>query len=152
MDINDCLAVRLTSLDDSGVEREWPVIASGLLAWEDFPESEWNRHLPWRFLDLADALPPGAPGAGTAVQICLDVEERASRRRRRVVARSLGASRATFSWDDVSGAPGSFEVILDLGEPGGAAQVARLEVESGEVALESHVRIRGDHIEDLLGG
>lgn len=149
MDINDCLAVRLTSLDDSGVEREWPVIASGLLAWEDFPESEWNRHLPWRFLDLADALPPGA---GTAVQICLDVEERASRRRRRVVARSLGASRATFSWDDVSGAPGSFEVILDLGEPGGAAQVARLEVETGEVALESHVRIRGDHIEDLLGG
>ncbi|MFM7077535.1 MAG: hypothetical protein ACKO3G_15935 [Planctomycetaceae bacterium] len=149
MDINDCLAVRLTSLDDSGVEREWPVIASGLLAWEDFPESEWNRHLPWRFLDLADALPPGA---GTAVQICLDVEERASRRCRRVVTRSLGASRATFSWDDVSGAPGSFEVILDLGEPGRAAQVARLEVESGEVALESHVRIRGDHIEDLLGG
>ena len=149
MDINDCLAVRLTSVDDAGVEREWPVIASGLLAWEDFPESEWNRHLPWRFLDLADALPPGT---GTAVQICLDVEERASRRRRRVVTRSLGASRATFSWDDVTGAPGSVEVILDLGEPGGAAQVARLEVESGEVALESHVRIRGDHIEDLLGG
>lgn len=149
MDINDCLAVRLTSRDDAGVEHEWPVIASGLLAYEDFPESDWNRHLPWRFLDLADALPPGA---GTPAQICLDVEERVGGRRRRVVTRSLGASRATFSWDDVNGAPGSFEVILDLGEPGGAAQVARLEVEAGEVALESHVRIRGDHIEDLLGG
>lgn len=149
MDINDCLSVRLTSRDDSGVEREWPVIASGLLAYEDYPEAEWDRHLPWRFLDLADALPPGA---GPARQICLDVEERASRLRRRVVTRTLGSSRATFSWDDVTGAPGSFEVILDLGEPGGAAQVARLEVDSGEVALESHVRIRGDHIEDLLGG
>lgn len=149
MDINDCLSVRLTSRDDAGVEREWPVIASGILAYEDYPEAEWDRHLPWRFLDLADALPPGA---GPAVQICLDVEERTSRLRRRVVTRSLGASRATFSWDDVHGAPGSFEVILDLGEPGGAAQVARLEIEAGEVTLESHVRIRGDHIEDLLGG
>jgi len=147
VDINDRLAVRLTSVDERGTEHDWPVLASGVLAYEDFPESEWNRHLPWRFLDLADALPPGA---APPAQVCLDVEEREGGRCRRVLTRSLGGSRVTFSWDDVAGDPATFQVILDVAEPGGSAQVARLEVGAGEVSLESHVRVRGDHIEDLL--
>ena len=35
---------------------------------------------------------------------------------------------------------------------GAAAQIARLEADGGEVALASHVRVRGDHMEDLLDG
>ena len=54
--------------------------------------------------------------------------------------------------DDVRESPGRFDVILDLTEPQGAAQIARLEADGGEVALASHVRVRGDHMEDLLDG
>lgn len=149
MDVNDILAVRLRVTDSTGRPRDCPMIASGVLAWEDFPEAEWDRLLPWRFLDLADLVPPGVYDTR---QIALDVEERASGRCRRVVMRILEGSRVTFCWDDLTGAPGTFEVILDITEPGGAAQVARLEAGAGEVVLASHVRVRGDHMEDLMGG
>lgn len=148
MDVNDLLAVRLRVTDSMGRSRDCPVLASGVLAWEDFPENEWDRLLPWRFLDLSDLVPPGVYDTR---QVALDVEEKTSGRCRRVVMRILEGSRVTICWDDLHAAPGSFEVILDITEPGGAAQVARLEAERGEVALASHVRVRGDHMEDLLG-
>lgn len=149
MDVNDLLDVRLRVTDSAGQVRDCPVIASGVLAHEDFAESEWDRRLPWRFLDLADIVPPGVYDTR---EIALDVQERASGRCRRVVTRVLEASRVTIAWDDVNGAPGNFEIVLDVTEPGGAAQVARLEVDCGSVALASHVRVRGDHLEDLLDG
>jgi hypothetical protein len=69
-----------------------------------------------------------------------------------VVTQILAMSRVTISWDDVTANPGRFDVVLDITEPQGAAQIARLETDAGEVALASHVRIRGDHMEDLLDG
>ena len=70
-DVNDFLAVRLRITDSMGRSRECPVLASGVLAWEDFPETEWDRLLPWRFLDLSDVVPPGVYDTR---QIALDVE------------------------------------------------------------------------------
>jgi hypothetical protein len=149
MDINDAIAVRLRITDSSGETRDCPVIASGILAHEDVPESQWSRNLPWRFLDIGDVIPPGL---AETRQVALDVEERASGRCRRVVTQMLAGSRVTLAWDDVHGGPGTFEVILDISGPGGAAQVARIEADAGEVSLASHVRVRGDLIEDLLEG
>jgi len=68
------------------------------------------------------------------------------------VLQMLAGSRITLSWDDVKGNPGAFEVILDLAGPGGAAHVARIAADAGDVTLASHVRIRGDSMEDLLEG
>ena len=147
MDVNDLLAVRLRVADSTGASRDCPVIASGVLAWEDFPPERWDRRLPWRFLDLSDIVPPGVYDTR---QITLDVEENRTGRCRRVVTQVLEGSRVTISWDDLTGAPGRFEVILDITEPGGAAQVARIEADPGGVALASHVRVRGNHIESLL--
>ena len=149
MDINDILTVRLRVTDAGGELRDCPVIASGLLAYEDYPETDWDRFIPWRVLDLADVVPPGI---STPRQVALDVEEVLTGRCRRVVTQILAMSRVTISWDDVRESPGRFDVILDLTEPQGAAQVARLEADGGEVALASHVRVRGDHMEDLLDG
>ena len=148
MDINDAIAVRLQVTDAQGRVRDCPVIASGVLAFEDYPETDWDRFLPWRFLDLADAVPPGI---GAAKQVALDVEEKGSGRCRRVVLQILAGSRVTICWDDVRGMPGKFDLILDLSEPEGVAQVARVEADDGAVALASHIRVRGDHIEDLIG-
>ena len=59
MDINDILILRLRVTDAAGTVRDCPVIASGLLAYEDYPEADWDRFIPWRVLDLADVVPPG---------------------------------------------------------------------------------------------
>ena len=149
MDINDILTLRLRVTDAAGTVRDCPVIASGLLAYEDYPEADWDRFIPWRVLDLADVVPPGI---STPRQVALDIEEVLTGRCRRVVTQILAMSRVTISWDDVQESPGRFDVILDLTEPQGAAQIARLEADGGEVALASHVRVRGDHMEDLLDG
>ena len=149
MDINDILTVRLHVTDAGGEVRDCPVIASGLLAWEGYPEAEWDRFIPWRGLDLVDVVPPGM---STPRQVALDIEEVGTGRCRRVVTQILAMSRVTISWDDVRESPGRFDVVLDLTEPQGAAQIARLEADAGEVALASHIRVRGDHMEDLLDG
>jgi hypothetical protein len=149
MDINDILTVRLQVTDAAGTVRDCPVIASGLLAYEDYSEADWDRFVPWRGLDLVDVVPPGI---STPRQVVLDVEEVRSGRCRRVVTQILAMSRVTISWDDLTASPGRFDVVLDLTEPQGAAQIARLEADAGEVALASHVRVRGDHLEDLLDG
>ncbi len=149
MDINDVIAVRLRITDSERKTRDCPVIASGILASEEYPESAWDRFLPWRFLDVTDIIPPGVRETR---QVALDIEERASGCCRRVVMQMLAGSRITITWDDVKNAPGVFEVILDLASPGGAAHVARITADSGDVTLASHVRIRGDHMEDLLEG
>ena len=72
MDINDILTVRLRVTDDAGTVRDCPVIASGLLAYEDYLEADWDRFVPWRGLDLVDVVPPGI---STPRQVVLDVEE-----------------------------------------------------------------------------
>ena len=149
MDINDVITVRLQITDSQGNKLDSPVIASGILAAEDYPEATWDRFLQWRFLDLADIIPPGVRQTR---QVALDLEERATGRCRRVVLQMLAGSRITLSWDDVKGNPGAFEVILDLTGPGGAAHVARIAADAGDVTLASHVRIRGDSLEDLLEG
>jgi|GEM_PF-1679391 len=149
MDINDVLTLRLRITDAGGAVHDCPVIASGLLAYEDYPEADWDRFVPWRGLDLVDVVPPGI---STPRQVVLDVEEIRTGLCRRVVTQILAMSRVTISWDDVTSNPGRFDVVLDITEPQGAAQIARLEADAGEVALASHVRIRGDHMEDLLDG
>lgn len=149
MDINDILTVRLRVTDAAGTVRDCPVIASGLLAYESYPEAEWDRFIPWRGLDLVDVVPPGI---SPPRQVALDIEEVRTGRCRRVVTQILAMSRVTISWDEVRESPGRFDVVLDLIEPQGAAQIARLEADAGEVALASHIRVRGDHMEDLLDG
>ncbi len=149
MDINDILTVRLRVTDAAGTVRDCPVIASGLLAYEGYPEADWDRFIPWRGLDLVDVVPPGI---SPPRQVALDIKEVRTGRCRRVVTQILAMSRVTISWDDVRESPGRFDVVLDLTEPQGAAQIARLEADAGEVALASHIRVRGDHMEDLLEG
>ena len=149
MDINDILTVRLRVTDAAGTVHDCPVIASGILAHEAYPEAEWDRFVPWRGLDLVDVVPPGI---STPRQVAIEIEEVRTGHCRRVVTQILAMSRVTISWDDLTAAPGRFDVVLDLAEPQGAAQIARLEADAGEVALATHVRVRGDHMEDLLDG